>query len=69
VKAKCKKKKVKNLKCAKCKKKKYLAVYKCSFLSSSNMHFRDMIQHLLKSKEKFVLLSSLREAGPDQENK
>lgn len=28
-----------------------------------------MIQYLLKSKEKFVLLSSLFETGPDQENK
>lgn len=41
----------------------------CLFLSSNNMHFRDMIQYLLKSREKFVLLSSLLETDPDQENK
>lgn len=47
----------------------YLAIYKHLFLSSNNMHFRDMIQYLLKSREKFVLLSSLFETDPDQENK
>lgn len=33
------------------------------------MHFRDRIQYLLKSKEKFVLISSLFEPGPDRGNK